>query len=351
MKLVTVIGARPQFIKASALSKLIKKQKKIKEILIHTGQHYDYKMSKVFFKEFKIPKPNYNLNINSKYHGDMTGKMIIGIEKVLLKEKPDYTLVYGDTNSTLAGALASKKLNIPVIHIEAGLRSYNKKMPEEVNRLLTDNCSDILFAPSKLAVENLKKENFNNNSVILVGDVMYDVFLSSKDNIKKPFSNYDILVTIHRAENTNFKLRILNIIKNINKLSEKYTILFPMHPRTKKIMIKYKMINLLSRNIKISLPLSYSQSISYLKYASLLITDSGGMQKEALYAKTQTLTVRDETEWPETQDLLWNRLVKPYENQIYLNALKFLNYRGKQSNPYGDGNTAKSILNEIKKLM
>jgi len=185
MKIVTVIGARPQFIKASALSKLIGKQKNVNEIIIHTGQHYDHEMSSIFFKELNISKPKYNLNIKSKYHGAMTGKMMEGIEKILLKEKPDYTLVYGDTNSTLAGALASKKLNIPVIHIEAGLRSYNKKMPEEINRVLTDHCSDILFTPSKLASQNLKNEGIHQNSISNVGDIMYDIFLSVYKNLKK----------------------------------------------------------------------------------------------------------------------------------------------------------------------
>ena len=300
MKLITIIGARPQFIKASALSRLIKKEKKIKEVIIHTGQHYDYEMSNIFFKELNIPKPKYNLDIKSKLHGHMIGKMIEGIEKILIKERPDYTLVYGDTNSTLAGALASKKLHIPVIHVEAGLRSYNTKMPEETNRVLTDHCSEILFTPSKLAGQNLKKEGFKNNCIIEVGDIMYDVFLSVFNKLKKKNNNYDIIVTIHRAENTNFKIKMLNIIKNLNRLSYEYSILFPMHPRTKKLLIQYKIFRLLSKRIKVTKPMSYKASINCLKYSKLLITDSGGMQKEAFYAKIQSLTLRDETEWPET---------------------------------------------------
>ena len=350
MKILTIIGTRPQFIKASALSKLIKKEKKIREIIVNTGQHYDYLMSNIFFKELKIPKPNYNLNIKSKYHGEMTGKMITGIEKILLKEKPKFTVVYGDTNSTLAGAIASKKLLIPVIHIEAGLRSYNQKMPEEINRILTDNCSEILFAPSRLAIQNLKKEGFNYNRMTQVGDIMYDVFLSMIRKIKKPNTTYDIITTIHRAENTDNKSRILNIIKNLNNLSEKFSILFPIHPRTKNFMMKFKIFKLLSKNIEISLPLSYIHSMSYLKYAKLLITDSGGMQKEALYANTQTLTIRDETEWPETENLFWNRLVKPNGDQIFKKTLEFINFKGRKSSPYGNGDTAKLILKKIKKL-
>lgn len=321
MKIVTIIGARPQFIKASALSKLIKKEKKINEIIIHTGQHYDYEMSKIFFNQLNIPKPKYNLNIKSKYHGEMTGKMIEGIEKILIKERPDYTLVYGDTNSTLAGALASKKLHIPVIHIEAGLRSYNTKMPEEINRVLTDHCSDILFTPSKLANQNLKKEGIKKN-IINVGDIMYDLFKSNNFKIQKDKKVYDIIVTIHRAENTNFKIKILNIIKNLNKLSIKYSILFPLHPRTKNLLKKYKILKLFNNIIKIVKPLSYKNTMYYLKYANFLITDSGGMQKEAFFSRTQTLTVRDETEWKETVDLGWNRL----QNQ------QIIKYSAKQKN-------------------
>ena len=354
MKIVTVIGARPQFIKASALSKLIRKQRNINEIIIHTGQHYDYEMSSIFFEELNIPQPKYNLNIKSKYHGAMTGKMMEGIEKILLKEKPDYTLVYGDTNSTLAGALASKKLNIPVIHIEAGLRSYNKKMPEEINRVLTDHCSDILFTSSKLAVQNLKNEGIKQNSIINAGDIMYEVFLSIYKKIKINKIKYDILVTIHRPENTNSKLKMLNIIKNLNKLSKEYNILFPIHPRTKKTMGQYKILKLLSKKIKAIRPLSYKQAIYYLKYAKLLITDSGGMQKEAFFAKTQTLTIRNETEWPETIRAGYNRLVNPKKIFIYTSANKYISSKGNSSKPYGNGKTAKLIIkiikNKVKKI-
>jgi UDP-GlcNAc3NAcA epimerase len=354
MKIATIIGARPQFIKASALSKLIRKQRNINEIIIHTGQHYDYEMSSIFFEELNIPQPKYNLKIKSKYHGAMTGKMMEGIEKILLKEKPDYTLVYGDTNSTLAGALASKKLHIPVIHIEAGLRSYNKKMPEEINRVLTDHCSDILFTPSKLAGENLKHEGIQQNSIINVGDIMYDVFLSVYKNLKKKNKTYDILVTIHRAENTNSKSKMLNIIKNLNKLSKEYNILFPIHPRTKKIMGQYKILELLSKKIKVVKPLSYKQAIYCLKYSKLLITDSGGMQKEAFFAKTQTLTIRNETEWPETIRAKYNRLVNPKEKFIYAFAKKYISSIGNSAKPYGNGKTAeliiKIIIKKIKKI-
>ena len=349
MKIVTILGARPQFIKASALSNLIKKQKKIKEIIIHTGQHYDYQMSNIFFKELKVPKPNYNLNIKSKFHGEMTGKMISGIEKILLKEEPNYTIVYGDTNSTLAGALAAQKLQIPIIHIEAGLRSYNKNMPEELNRVLTDHCSSILFVPSKIAEQNLKHEGIKKN-IFNVGDVMYDLFKSVFSKLKKNKNVYEILVTIHRAENTNCKMKMVNIIKNLNELSNKYSILFPLHPRTKNLLKEYKILKFLDSRIKVVNPISYINTMYYLKYAKFLVTDTGGMQKEAFFSKTQTLTVRDETEWKETIDLGWNRLVKPIENQIFFKTEKFLNFYGKKRNVYGNGNAAKLILNTIRTL-
>ena len=286
LKIITILGARPQLIKASSLSNLFKKNSKINEIIVHTGQHYDYEMSDIFFKELNIPKPKYNLNIKSKYHGEMTAKMILGIEKILIKEKPNYTVVYGDTNSTLAGAIASKKLLIPVIHIEAGLRSYNKKMPEEINRVLTDQCSDILFTPSKLANLNLKKENINKSSIYEVGDIMYDIFLNHYKKLKNNnnFVSTDVLVTIHRPENTNNFSKMLNIIKNLNELSKMYKILFPIHPRTKKIFKQFDVFKLINKQIKIRKPLAYTETIKHLKYCKLLITDSGGLQKEAFFS-------------------------------------------------------------------
>ena len=347
MKIVTIIGARPQFIKSCALSRLIQKKKNIDEIIVHTGQHYDYEMSRVFFKELKIPKSKFNLGIKSKNHGEMIGKMIKGIEKILLIEKPNYTLVYGDTNSTLAGALASRKINIPVIHVEAGLRSFDKNMPEEINRILTDNCSDILFTPSKLAVENLQKEGFKKENIFNVGDIMYDVFLKSYNNVKKINSKVDILVTIHRQENIKSKIKMKNIIKNLNKLSKNYNIIFPIHPGTKLSMKKLKIISLLSKKIRLIKPLSYFEMLSYLKSSKILITDSGGLQKEAMFARTQTLTLRDQTEWPETLRAKWNRLVEIKAYNICDYANKFINSKGINFKPYGHGDTAKLILNKI----
>ena len=352
LKIITILGTRPQLIKASSLSNLFKKNRKIKEIIVHTGQHYDYEMSDIFFKELNIPKPKYNLNIKSKYHGEMTARMILGIEKILIKEKPDYTVVYGDTNSTLAGAIASKKLLIPVIHIESGLRSYNKKMPEEINRVLTDHCSDILFTPSKLANLNLKKENINKSSIYEVGDIMYDIFLNHYKKLKKNnnFISSDILVTIHRPENTNNFSKMLNIIKNLNELSKMYKILFPIHPRTKKILKQFDVFKLINKQVKIIKPLEYTETIKHLKYCKLLITDSGGLQKEAFFSKTQVITIRGQTEWPETIEAGWNRLVKPNNFSIYDNVLKSISKKGYNKRPYGKGNAARLILKKIIKL-
>jgi UDP-GlcNAc3NAcA epimerase len=360
MKIVTILGARPQFIKASILSKLFKSKKGFKEIIIHTGQHYDFTMSDIFFNELKIPKPHYNLGVKSNKHGEMTGKMLIKIEKLLLKIKPDFTIVYGDTNSTLAGALASRKLNIPVIHIEAGLRSFNKQMPEEINRILTDHSSTYLFAPSKIAKNHLSKENIDNKRIFVVGDTMLDVYLSNKRQIislskkfKKNISSKYIFATLHRAENTNFKKKLINILENLKRLSTNFKIIFPIHPRTEKILKNLDIFYNYKKSIHFIKPLGYIKTMAMLKNATLLITDSGGMQKEAFYFDIPCLTVREETEWPETVKFGLNKLVSPKKNFIYHNAIKSINLiknKKKILNVYGFGNASRLILNQIEKL-
>jgi len=354
IKIATIIGARPQFIKTSILSKLFKSKKDFKEIIIHTGQHYDFRMSGIFFKELKIPKPNYNLGIKNSSHAGMLGKMLVEIEKLLLKIKPDFTIVHGDTNSTLAGALASKKIHIPVIHIESGLRSHNQKMPEEINRVLTDHCSKYFFVPSNLAKKNLIKENIKKN-IFKVGDTMLDVYLTYKKKIRKiskkiknkePF----FFVTIHREENTNNIKILKNIFLNLSNLSKHIKIIFPIHPRTKKIIKNFKLIKKI-KNISFIEPLGYLNTIALLKNANLLITDSGGMQKEAFYCNIPCLTVREDTEWPETIKLGLNKLVPPKKDYIYQNAVKYLNLirnKKKISNVYGFGNASTQILKKIK---
>lgn len=349
IKILTIVGSRPQIIKASVLSNLIKKEKNIQETILHTGQHFDFNMSEIFFKELYVPKPKYHLNIKSFYHGEMVAKMMIKIEKILLNNKFDLILLYGDTNSTLAGALAVSKFNIPIAHVEAGIRSFNKKMPEEINRVLTDHCSSILFVPSKVAKKNLINEGINLNLIKNVGDIMFDLF--NKNFYEKVKKTNDILVTIHRPENTNSRKKLLNITENLNNLSSIYKIVFPIHPRTLKALKKFNLLSKLNKKIKIIKPLSYKNNMKILIRSKLLITDSGGMQKEAFYAKVQTITVRDQTEWPETVQSNWNRLVKPKYNNIYKSAKMYFLKTGKNTKPYGRGNTAVLILNYIKKIL
>ncbi len=305
MKIISIIGARPQFIKAGLVSKRLR-EKRVKEIILHTGQHYDFNMSEVFFRELNIPKPDYYLGIGSGTHGEQTGRMLIEVEKALLKENPDLAIVYGDANSTLAGALAASKLHIPLAHVEAGLRSFNKNMPEELNRILTDHISDILFTPTDISVENLRAEGITKG-VHKVGDVMFDAALETSKVVedKKILKKYDlsqkdfILVTIHRAENTdNYKnmKEILDAISEIAKSGIK--VFFPLHPRTKRVINEYG-IKMGSGNLTLSEPVSYMEMIALEKNAKVIVTDSGGVQKEGYFFKTPCIIPRNETEWVE----------------------------------------------------
>ena len=349
-KIVSIIGARPQFIKAGAISRKIVENTEIEEILIHTGQHYDSKMSEVFFKELGIPSPKYNLGIGGFSHGAMTGRMIEGIEKILLEEKPNFTLVYGDTDSTLAGALASVKLQIPVIHIEAGLRSFNMQMPEEINRILTDRVSSLLFAPTKRAVENLQREGFENFDceIVCSGDVMYDVALYYKDRAKKPnmvFPKEFILCTLHRAENTENLQKMKNIFEALNKISSQIPVIMPLHPRTQnKILVN----NIQAENIYFIEPLGYLEMVWALQNCVMVATDSGGLQKEAYYFKKPCITLREETEWVELLEVGCNCLVGADAEKIYQAFKKMsdinLNF---DTLLYGNGNASQKILEVI----
>lgn len=349
-KIVSVIGARPQFIKAGAISRKILENTEIEEVLIHTGQHYDSKMSEVFFKELGIPSPKYNLGIGGFSHGAMTGRMIEGIEKILLEEKPNFTLVYGDTDSTLAGALASVKLQIPVIHIEAGLRSFNMQMPEEINRILTDRVSSLLFAPTKRAVENLQREGFENFDceIVCSGDVMYDVALYYKDRAKKPnmvFPKEFILCTLHRAENTENLQKMKNIFEALNKISSQIPVIMPLHPRTQnKILVN----NIQAENIYFIEPLGYLEMVWALQNCVMVATDSGGLQKEAYYFKKPCITLREETEWVELLEVGCNCLVGADAEKIYQAFKKMsdinLNF---DTLLYGNGNASQKILEVI----
>ena len=411
MKIATILGARPQFIKAAMVSRAIANhnryvscgsvrisnfegtslgpqapfpvhnssaakaslplanhQSLITEVIIHTGQHYDFNMSDIFFQELKLPEPDYNFGIGSATHGEQTGKMLIEIERVLIKDKPDVVVVYGDTNSTLAGALAASKLHIPVAHVEAGLRSYNMKMPEEINRVLTDHCSTILFCPTKAAVENLRKEGFTNiidtpspptspkapntpnatnatnaKLVLNVGDVMYDLILyalplaENTDILSRlSLTPKDYLVlTLHRAENADDPERLKELLGFASQVSSK-KIIFPVHPRTKNTLDGLPSI---PENIILIEPIGYLEMIKLMRYSSMVLTDSGGVQKEAFWLRVPCITLREETEWVETVASGWNILYKDYKGSH--------NPSPTVTDLFGDGKSAERIIQTL----
>lgn len=351
LKIITIVGARPQFIKAAPVSREIRKFHN--EILVHTGQHYDDNMSKIFFDELNIPKPDYNLNIGSGTHGVQTGRMLIEIEKILFDIKPDMVIVYGDTNSTIAGALAASKLLIPVIHIEAGLRSYNMDMPEEQNRVLTDHISKYLFCPTDTAIKNLEKEGITKD-VYNTGDVMYDAFLynkyliASKKGILKKLNIQKkgyLLATVHRAENTDNILNMRHIINAFNDCGK--TIVFPIHPRTKKFIDKYNLR--LNNNIIPIDPVGYLEMVELECNAVKIITDSGGVQKEAYFAKIPCITLRNETEWVETVEAGWNILSGTDKDKI-TNAIMYFNPVNEQKNYFGNGRASSNLVKIINNI-
>lgn len=348
-KIITILGARPQFIKAAAVSAVFKNS--VNEILVHTGQHYDPNMSDVFFDELNIPKPKYHLNVGSGSHGSMTGAMLIAIEKVLEEENPDFVLVYGDTNSTLAGALAASKLLIPVIHVEAGLRSFNKVMPEEQNRILTDHVSELLFVPTQTAIDNLKNEGITKG-VHLVGDVMYDGILhftkiaQEKSAILRDLNLEEkqfMLCTIHRAENTNDIERLKAIFAGLNSSGQK--IVLPLHPRTLKYVKEYGIE--VSENISIIEPIGYLDMVRLESAAKKILTDSGGVQKEAFFLGIPCITLRDETEWVETIENGWNILVGADTAKIQDAVLNF-NPTENRIDYFGNGTSVKQMVEIIK---
>jgi len=352
MKIITVLGARPQFIKAAPLSEALRK--KHEEKIVHTGQHYDYQMSDVFFEELGIPKPDYFLGVGSKQHGAQTGEMLTGVEEILLKEKPDWVLVYGDTNSTLAGALAAAKLHIPIAHVEAGLRSYNRQMPEEVNRVLTDHVSTLLFCPSDQAVKNLKQEGLTDG-VVRTGDVMADALYfharraeerNLEENSKYQKKSY-LLATVHRAENTDDPSRLEAIIKAFAQIDGK--IILPLHPRTKKLL-KDRQLSI-PGNVEVIEPVGYLEMILLEKRAELILTDSGGVQKEAYLWQVPCVTLRDETEWVETVHTGWNTLTGANTEAIVAAVTR---YRQNPlppylNNLYGDGHASEEIVTAMEK--
>jgi UDP-GlcNAc3NAcA epimerase len=328
MKIITVVGARPQFVKAAVVSRALKDKKNIREIIVHTGQHYDDNMSGIFFDEMQIPRPLYDLEIKESLHGAMTGKMLEGIEKILIHEKPAMVLVYGDTNSTLAGALAASKLHIPIAHVEAGLRSFNTKMPEEINRIITDRISSLLFCPTITAIENLVDEGFGdlNCSMHWTGDVMEEAaFFYYKNSSAAILQKLNLekekyfLCTLHRAENTNDKVRLNTIVEALNQLNKEYPVIVPLHPRTIKYLAEYS----IGTSFKIIEPVGYFDMLQLIANSKMILTDSGGLQKEAFFFKKFCVTLRDETEWVELVTHNCNEIVGADKEKILAAVSRF----------------------------
>lgn len=358
MKILTILGARPQFVKAAMVSKSFTQSSVINELILHTGQHFDKNMSDIFFEEMEIPTPHYNLNINGLAHGAMTGQMLVGIEKACISEKPDYVMVYGDTNSTIAGALAAKKMGIGVIHIEAGLRSFNMNMPEEINRILTDRISDILFCPTDSAVHNLKQEGIVDGPIRVIknGDVMQDAAIyyaqksSEKSNILSQLNlkpNGFVLATVHRQENTDSTERLTAIIDALNIISKEMCVVVPMHPRTKKIIERDK----LTVSFSMIEPIGYFDMLELIKNCRIVFTDSGGLQKEAYFFNKYCVTLRDETEWVELVKNDFNKLVGANEQNILDAYHQYVSMIfNKHIDLYGGGKASENIRLTLESL-
>jgi UDP-GlcNAc3NAcA epimerase len=358
MKIVTVIGARPQFIKAAVMSGLLQQTPGVVEVLVHTGQHYDDNMSDIFFTELQIPRPNYHLGVGSGGHGQQTGQMLDKVEEVLLAEKPDAVLVYGDTNSTLAGTLAAAKLHIPVAHVEAGLRSFNRRMPEEINRVLTDHLARWLFAPTQTAVENLAREGIVGEAVHLVGDVMYDAaqrYGSSAPSTtarKLGLATGDyILATIHRAENTDSPDRLQAIFSALCEVARQVPVVLPLHPRTRGALRRAGLDGSGGGRLHLVDPVGFLEMVRLEKGAQLIVTDSGGVQKEAFFHRVPCVTLRDETEWVELVQIGWNRLLPPTTPAAIrdgiLGALESPLPPSPPATLYGGGQAANRIVREL----
>jgi len=358
LKILTILGARPQFIKASAISRQIRNNKifsDFDEIIVHTGQHYDKNMSDSFFGELSIPSPKYNLNVGSHSHALQTAKIMIGLEEIILKEKPDLLLVYGDTNSTIAGSLVASKIPIKIAHVESGLRSYRYAMPEEINRIVTDNLSDYLFCPTIDSLKNLAEEKVTGKSWF-VGDIMLDNYLYFSKKIeqknltkKYKFLNNDfIFLTLHRAENTDNHDIFRKIIESIKSIAKFYKVVFPLHPRTRIIADK---LEIDFSPIEIIAPISYFDTIDFLSNAKCVITDSGGLQKEAFFSQTPCITLRDETEWHETLENNWNNLISPSDIHLIEKIKLVLDLEKRipvSYESFGDGFSSNKILSILK---
>ena len=361
MRILTIIGARPQFIKAATVSRAIGLHSDITEIIVHTGQHFDTNMSDVFFEQMDIPRPNHYLKIASLSHGAMTGRMLEGIEELIQQEKPDWMLVYGDTNSTLAGALAAAKLHLPIAHVEAGLRSHNPAMPEEINRVLTDRVSSLLLCPTKTAVNNLEKEGFPykasaklQQQIVNVGDVMFDAVLYYRERAKREvdLETFGLkhqeyaLCTIHRQENTDQLENIKNILNALQSIAKDLTVVLPLHPRTKAKIVQFNLESLLE-GLYLLDPLPYLEIQRLQMSAKIILTDSGGLQKEAYFHRVPCITLRDETEWVETVKSGWNRLVGAKKDQIVRTYSINTERNESDSTCYGNGEASCKILDRL----
>lgn len=355
MKVLTVVGARPQFIKAAAVSRRIAESTGLREVLVHTGQHYDDNMSDLFFRQLGIPKPSYHLGVGSGGHGVQTGRMLEALEPVLIATRPDWVLVYGDTNSTLAGALAAAKLHIRVAHIESGLRSFNRTMPEEINRIVADHVADLLFAPTTQAAARLSAEGITGEKVRLVGDVMYDAalfFAEKAEAESRILRNLDlrhrgyVLATVHRAENTNDPDRLRAILGGLSAVAETIPVVLPLHPRTRSTLGTPELA--VSRALRLIDPIGYLDMVSLERHAAAVATDSGGVQKEAFFYRIPCVTLRNETEWTELLDLGWNRLAPPRNIETVAESiLDAIGSQGQPGEPYGDGRAASHIVNAL----
>ena len=349
-RILTIIGARPQFIKASVVSRAIQQTDHIEEIMLHTGQHFDANMSDIFFNQLNIPRPDIQLDIHGGSHGEMTGRMLAEIEQSLLEHKPDRVLVYGDTNSPLAGALAAAKLHIPVAHVEAGLRSFNMQMPEEINRILTDQVSDLLFCPTDTAVQNLNNEGFANKpaQVLQVGDVMQDSALLFAEKAAAPAGDLPkgfILATLHRAENTDNPERLAAIVAALNKINAALApVVLPLHPRTRKLIAQHG----LKLNVHLIDPVGYFEMVWLLDHCELVLTDSGGVQKEAFFFGKACVTMRDQTEWVELLEVGANELVGADQGKIIDAATRNFGRKVQDTQQlYGGGKAAERIVSEL----
>lgn len=358
-RILSIVGARPQFIKAAAVSRVLRSQNDMDEILVHTGQHYDKNMSTIFFDELDIPEPDYNLGVGSGSHGTQTARMLETIERVVEGENPTAVLIYGDTNSTLAGAVVSAKLNIPIAHVEAGLRSFNRSMPEEVNRVLADHASDILFAPTDVAMRNLDREGLADRAH-RVGDVMYDAALFYADSLDTKeycdrllghgVPSRFVLATIHRAENTDNEERLKRIFEALKLIALETPVVIPLHPRTEKALEKVGLLQGVKDAIIVIPPVGFLSMISLERQARLIVTDSGGVQKEAYFQETPCVTLRDETEWTELVNAGCNTLVSPDDVLTMTKQIQDHLDRGFAADPniYGDGSASEAIISILR---